>query len=139
MADFEYIKDYTNEFDYVESGGRCDELTVTITLCEYRELTERRVRQAMEIERLTAERDKFEKMAKDYGAALMAKHPDMIATINKAAREMLGIDPDPEDDEPAEIKCPCHMRDYMTMDDCNETGCDSCCPLRANEEDDADV
>ena len=135
MADFEYIKDYTNEFDYVESGGRCDELTVTITLCEYRELTERRVRQAMEIERLTAERDKLEKQAHEYGKMLIARHPEIIGKITDAVSEFVGGDSEPEDDEPAEIKCPCHMRDYMTMDDCNETGCDYCCPLRADEED----
>lgn len=137
MTDFEYIKNCTSEFDYVESGESCHELTVTITLCEYRELTEQRVRHTMEIERLKEERDKFEKQAQEYGKMLITKHPEIIGKITDAVSEFVGGDPEP-DDEPAEIKCPCHMRDYMTMDDCNETNCDYCCPLRADEEADAE-
>lgn len=101
MADFDYIKNWTTEDDYVERGGICEELTVTITLREYRALIEDETKQAAEVERLTAERDKFEKIAQEYGKALMAKHPDMIAAINKAAREMLGVDPEPEDETAA--------------------------------------
>lgn len=104
MADFEYIKDYTSEYDYVESGGRCDELTVTITLCEYRELTERRVRQAMEIERLKEERDKFEKQAHEYGKMLIARHPDIIGKITDAVSEFVGSNP--EEETEAADACP---------------------------------
>ena len=135
MADFEYIKNWTTEDDYVERGGVCDELTVTITLREYRGLIEERVKQAAEIERLKEERDKFEKQAHEYGKMLIARHPEIIGKITDAVSEFVGGDSEPEDDEPAEIKCPCNMRDYMTMDDCNETGCDYCCPLVAQAAD----
>lgn len=97
MDRFEYIKNWTSEVDYVERGGACEELTVTITLYEYRGLIEEKVRQAAEIERLCAERDKFEKQAKEYGAALLAKHPDAMAKIGETVREILSVEPDPED------------------------------------------
>lgn len=29
-----------------------------------------------------------------------------------------------------EIKCPCHLRDYMEEDDCRKTLCCDCCPLQ---------
>ena len=29
----------------------------------------------------------------------------------------------------AELKCPCHLRDDMDWDDCEEMDCNECCPL----------
>lgn len=93
MGDFAYIKDWTTEDDYVEHGGICNELTVTITLREYRGLIEEKVKQAAEIERLTAERDKFEKQAREYGKMLIAKHPEIIKKITGVVSEFVGGDP----------------------------------------------
>lgn len=103
MADFDYIKNWTTEDDYVERGGSCEELTVTITLREYRGLIEEKVKQAAEIERLTAECDKFEKQAQEYAKALFAKCPDVMRNITQAVREILGTDSD-EDNEAAECE-----------------------------------
>ena len=106
MANFEYIKNYTSEFDYVESGESCHELTVTITLCEYRELIERRVRQAAEIEQLKAERDKYEKLVQECGKALFAKHPEAVQSFTDGVAALFGNDSDPEDETEAADACP---------------------------------
>lgn len=104
MSDFYYIKNSTSEFDYVERGGICEELTVTITLCEYRELTEQRVRLSAEVERLIAERDKFQKQAEECGKMLIAKHPEVVSKLADAVSEFL--DSNPEEETEAADACP---------------------------------
>lgn len=33
-------------------------------------------------------------------------------------------------DEPINnIKCPCSLRQYMELEDCDKTDCEQCCPL----------
>jgi hypothetical protein len=33
----------------------------------------------------------------------------------------------------AELKCPCHLREDMDWDDCDEMDCNECCPLTNGE------
>lgn len=33
----------------------------------------------------------------------------------------------------AELKCPCHLRNDMGWDDCDEMDCNECCPLAEAE------
>lgn len=108
MESFEYIKMNTCEDDYVERGGVCNELTVMITLREYRGLIKEKVKQAAEIERLTAERDNFEKQAQKYGKMLIAKHPDIIEKLTAAVSEFTGCGSEDyaQDDESAADACP---------------------------------
>lgn len=96
MADFYYIKDHTCEDDYVERGGGCEELTVTITLREYRDLIQTVEKQNAAIDRLTEERDKFERQAQEYGKMLLAKHPEIMKKIVGAVSEFVDGEPDDE-------------------------------------------
>ena len=50
-----------NEDDYVERSGQLDELTVTITLCEYRNLITEQTRLDMTVDRLQEEKVELEK------------------------------------------------------------------------------
>lgn len=59
---YEYVKNYTEERDYVEAGGSMSELTVTITLCEYRELIRNAAMQTAEIARLNDENRNYKEL-----------------------------------------------------------------------------
>lgn len=52
---------YYNNNDFVEENGQMKELTVTITLQEYRMLLEERYRHEVEEERLLREIEKYKK------------------------------------------------------------------------------
>ena len=53
-----------NEDDFAERGGQLDELTVTITLCEYRNLITEQTRLDMTVDRLQEEKAELEKKLK---------------------------------------------------------------------------
>lgn len=52
---YDFIKDNTSYDDYVEEAGVVKELTVTITLCEYRELIKNSATDKHTLDKLMAE------------------------------------------------------------------------------------
>ncbi len=73
-TDYSYSKD-----DFVQRGEALDELTVTITLCEYRNLITEQTRLDMVVERLQEEKAELEKKLKAASEALAAcKMPDWV-------------------------------------------------------------
>lgn len=85
-----------NDDDFVESSGEMHELTVTITLCEYRNLIREQARAELEIERkdeeIAALTEKCDSLTKALAAC---KLPDWINAIGKA---LSGMQEDEEDD-----------------------------------------
>ena len=69
-----------NEDDFVQSGESLNELTVTITLCEYRNLIREQTRSAKQIECLEEELKKAKEAGKTFMQLCMIKSPE---TINK--------------------------------------------------------
>lgn len=71
-----------NEDDYAERSGQLDELTVTITLCEYRNLISEQTRLDMTVDRLQEEKAELEKKLKAASEALAAcKMPEWVRAI----------------------------------------------------------
>ena len=85
---YEYIKNCTSEHDYVERDGKADELTVEITLCEYRMLIRSDVQQAAEIERLRRENEALREKMAMLSDAVFANHPELFENIAAAAKEI---------------------------------------------------
>lgn len=68
--------------DFVQRGEALDELTVTITLCEYRNLIAEQTRLGMVVDRLQEEKAELEKKLKATSEALAAcKMPDWVRAI----------------------------------------------------------
>ena len=96
-------KFYACEEDYVESAGELHELTVTITLNEYRSLIREESRAEIKIERLEAEIDELRKEKKSLSDALaVCKLPPVIEKIRDALVAGFAED-DEESDEDDEI------------------------------------
>ena len=71
-----------NEDDFAERGGQLDELTVTITLCEYRNLISEQTRLDMIVDRLQEEKAELEKKLKAASEALaVCKMPEWVKSI----------------------------------------------------------
>lgn len=71
-----------NEDDFTERSGQLDELTVTITLCEYRNLLTEQTRLDMTVDWLQEEKAELEKKLKAASEALAAcKMPEWIKAI----------------------------------------------------------
>ena len=71
-----------NEDDFTERAGQLDELTVTITLCEYRNLISEQTRLDMIVDRLQEEKAELEKKLKAASEALAAcKMPEWVKAI----------------------------------------------------------
>lgn len=87
-----YLKtDYgCNEDDFVQNGGFLNELTVTITLCEYRNLIKEQVQNAKRIEILEEELKKTKESASTFMKLFMIKSPE---TMNKICDLFNGIFP----------------------------------------------
>lgn len=81
-----------NEDDFVESGGEMKELTVTITLCEYRYLIAEQTRNEAEIDRLQDQLKRAEERAKLMADVVMLDHPeffgDVIGAVTKFLKKM---------------------------------------------------
>lgn len=69
-----------NEDDFVQSGESLNELTVTITLCEYRNLIREQTRSAERIDFLEEELKKAKEAGKTFMQLFMIRSPE---TINK--------------------------------------------------------
>lgn len=71
-----------NEDDFTERSGQLDELMVTITLSEYRNLIVTQTRLDAEVDRLQEEKAELEKKLKAASEALTAcKKPEWIRAI----------------------------------------------------------
>ncbi len=85
-----------NDDDFVESSGEMHELTVTITLCEYRNLIQEIARQEFWLERKDEQIEELKEKNNSLTKALAAcKLPDWINAIGKA---LSGMQADEEDD-----------------------------------------
>lgn len=92
----DYIKAITGEEDYIERAGALEEITVTITICEYRELIQYKARAEMQLEQLTKELEQQRQHNEKILKALLAKSPDVMSALTDAVHEMFGAD---EEDE----------------------------------------
>lgn len=82
-----------NEDNFVQSGESLNELTVTITLEEYRNLIREQTRSAKQIECLEEELKKAKESAKTFMQLFMIKSPE---TINKLCDMFSDIFPNNE-------------------------------------------
>lgn len=74
-----------NEDDFTQRGGALEELTVTITLCEYRNIVRDLARSELQIERMQDEKAELEKKCADFANALAAcKLPEWVKNIGRA-------------------------------------------------------
>lgn len=88
-----------NEDDFAERSRQLEELTVTITLCEYRNLITEQTRLDMTVDRLQEEKAELEKKLKAASEALAAcKMPEWVRTIGNALAHW------GEDDEDQELE-----------------------------------
>lgn len=85
----DYISIY-NEDDFVEKPDGMQELTVTITLCEYRNLIKEQAQNKKQIEILEEELKKTKESAKTFMQLFMIKSPE---TMNKICDLFNGIFP----------------------------------------------
>ena len=88
-----------NEDDFVQSGENMQELTVTITLCEYRNLINNIAHQDNTIEKLEEENEKLKKQNKVYQDYIIANHPELIKKLGDFANVVLNT---PKADHPTE-------------------------------------
>ena len=77
-----------NEDDFVQNGDFLNELTVTITLCEYRNLIEERTRHEMTIDKLEKELKDARESFKNLMSIFMVKSPNVINKICDAFSEL---------------------------------------------------
>ena len=70
-----------NEDDFVQRGDSLDELTVTITLCEYRNLIKELAQSDMTIEWLREEKAELEKKLEAAAKALSSFTPELMRDI----------------------------------------------------------
>ena len=91
-----------NEDDFTERNGQLDELTVTITLCEYRNLITEQTRLDMTVDRLQEEKAELEKKLKAASEALAAcKMPEWVKSIGNTLAHW-GEDQDDDGEREAE-------------------------------------
>lgn len=78
--------DYRYEdFNFTENNGTMNELTVTITLDEYRTMVQHLTRDENKIEKLEAENKHYKTTLKVYAEILCKQNPDAIKKIVEAA------------------------------------------------------
>ena len=95
----EYIKAITTEDDYIEKNGAVEELTVTITLCEYRRLIEENVRLNTIAEQHADEIESLEKQKNILTEHLFACKPDLAADILAFSKKLFNNYADDAQDE----------------------------------------
>lgn len=74
-----------NEDDFVQNGNGMQELTVTITLCEYRNLLKDITYQDHTIEKLEEENASLKKQNKVYQEHFIANCPEIIEKMGELA------------------------------------------------------
>lgn len=88
-----------NEDDFVQNGNGMQELTVTITLCEYRNLVKDISYQDGTIEKLEEENKKLKEQNKAYQEYIIANHPEFIEKLADFANVLTNT---PTPDHPTE-------------------------------------
>ncbi len=88
-----------NEDDFVQSGENMQELTVTITLCEYRNLIKDITYQDNTIEKLEEENKKLKEQNNAYQGYIIANHPEFIEKLGDFANALINT---PKADHPTE-------------------------------------
>lgn len=92
-----------NDDDFMERGGEMEELTVTITLCEFRNMVRELARNELQIERLQDEKAELELKCKDLAHALAAcKMPEWVKDFGRALCGEDRADEEAEDAEESE-------------------------------------
>lgn len=91
-----------NEDDFAQIEGEMRELTVTITLCEYRNLIREQLNTEHEIEKLNSEIDNLKKSNEFMKHTILSQDPNFFANIasgiNKAfQKEGVGIESNDEE------------------------------------------
>ncbi len=90
---------YSCDYDFVQQGEAMNELTVSITLAEYRDLIEDNTRLNIELDTLKAEKKELEDKVKSLSEALAAcELPKWIKAIGNSLAHW-GEDRDDESDE----------------------------------------
>ena len=82
------INDF-NEDDFVESSGEMKELTVTITLCEYRNLIAENARYEALINQLGDKRKNLESQVKTLSEMVLYDHPEFYTDMFDAVVKFL--------------------------------------------------
>lgn len=77
-----------NEDDFVQVGEAMNELTVTITLCEYRNMIREQVQAAKVIELLQEKLKKAEETSKTFMQLFMFKSPETINKLCEIVNEL---------------------------------------------------
>lgn len=88
-----------NEDDFFQNGDTLIEATVTITLCEYRNLIRDQARSEMLIEEKDAKIKDLEKKLDTLSKAMLIKNPELFNNITKAMGEFFGAEGRCDDDE----------------------------------------
>ena len=79
------------EYDFVQNGNGMQELTVTITLSEYRNLIKDITTQANTIERLIEENNRLKERSNAYEECIVSYHPEIIEKLGDFANLLLNI------------------------------------------------
>ena len=74
-----------NEDDFIQNANEMQELTVTITLCEYRNLVEERAYSEKTIDKLQEENKNLKKQNETYQKFIIANHPEIIEKLGNLA------------------------------------------------------
>lgn len=80
-----------NEDDFVQNGEELKELTVTITLCEYRNLIRELSTYDTKIESLQEENKKTKEQLRSLAEIIVYKDPEIMNDIKKVIYSILGI------------------------------------------------
>lgn len=86
-----------NEDDFIQTGDDLKELTVTITLCEYRNLLTQAVYDEKSIEKLQEENEHYRTTIKAYSEILLEKNPDIADMLFKLEQMNFGRKGDEND------------------------------------------
>lgn len=89
-----------NEDNFIQNGNEMKELTVIITLGEYRNLIEERTRNEKTIENLEEELKKAKESLSMFAKLMLIKSPEFIDKVCDAFREVL---PKNEDETGEEV------------------------------------
>jgi len=81
-----------NEDDFFQNGDTLIEATVTITLCEYRNLIRDQARSEMLIEKKDAKIKDLEKKLDALSKMMLAKNPELLNDIARAMGKFFGWD-----------------------------------------------
>lgn len=80
-----------NEDDFVQNGEELKELTVTITLCEYRNLIRELSTYDAKIESVQEENKKIKEQLKSLAEIIVYRDPEIMNDIKKVIYSILGM------------------------------------------------